>query len=392
MVEIFKFWKGFRHQILQLIYVLLDYIDILFHYKSISGLLHGIPQPAYVFVTDRYIPRVDKIAFAIHSLGNKSIVLIVRRRKFSFSDYYSAKFYIRSYYKTSWIIRKLNPKIIHVFSAWNFDLALGLMKKKHLFSGKIVFDDYDILAGMLNESAIRLNYKKLVQDEKYCLENADGLCCRSLESQYAKRVLNYKIRAKRIYFPEYMWDLPIKNESVFSKKLVFIGGFNTAISEFAERIAPLGWTLEIYVGYHGIMPVSQVPQNLILHDAQPPKELIRTLNTFRVALQLPGMILDPNNEIYSAEKYYYAAAGKIFDYLEAGLKVLIADEVFQRWLLWRYGSAIEIESKHPLEDIVRKLSNFELPISETGISANHLTLREQAPRLEKFYNALISDT
>lgn len=390
-MQIIKWWKIIRSNILNLIYVLLDFIDILIHAKTLSDLLQKMPNTEYLFITDRYIPRVDKIAFAIHSLGERSIVLIVRKRKFPFSELYKTQLSVHSIYKTFWIIKRLKPKIIHVFSSWNFDLAYGLIRKKNLLSAKVIFDDYDVLAGMLNERLSSIYFKKQVQIEKYCLENADGLCCRSLETQFAKRKLKYNLKAKRIFFPEYMWNRPVNNKSEFSKHLVYIGNFNSNIAELADKIAPSGWKLDIYAGHQAITSISYVPSNLIIHNALAPLDLIKTLQNYQVAIQLPVIMHDPTKSIFTVDKYNYAAAGKIFDYVESGLKVFIADEIFQRWILWRYGAAIEIDSIDTMEDIVRKLSNFELPISNAGFSANHLTLKEQAPRLEKFYNSILTE-
>jgi hypothetical protein len=63
--------------------------------------------------------------------------------------------------------------------------------------------------------------------------------------------------------------------------------------------------------------------------------------------------------------------------------------LFQRWILKRYGAAIEIDEKNSLEDIIGKLSNFE-PLLLKGEKANyyHLTLKNQIKRLDEFYNKL----
>jgi hypothetical protein len=391
-MRIIKYWKSTRNYLLKFLNVAYDFIDIIFNANRIIQDLKNVSTQSILLVTDKYIPRIDKVAYSIKLSGEYQQVLISKKRNLPFSDFYSLKVSARSYYKIIWLIKRLNPKIIHVFSSWNFDLAFGIIKHKNLFSGRVVFDDYDVLAGMLSPSLSEYYYKKQIQIERYCLENADGLCCRSLEIQFAKRKMKYNITSKIMYFPEYMWDVPVKNKSVFSKNLVYIGSYNSTIAELAKKIAHIGWKLDVYPGHNSITLNSSLPSNLIIHEALSPKELLKTLQNYRLAIQLPGIIQDPKNSIYSRGKYNYAAAGKIFDYIECDLKVLIADELFQLWLLARYGSAIEVDSINTLEDIVRKLSNFELPISETGLSVNHLTLREQAPRLERFYKSIIAGT
>jgi len=372
--------------------VWLDFIDVLFHSRNLTRILKEIPDTAFLLVTDRYLIRVDKIAYAIQSLGENSIVLITRTRKFRFSNIYRAQFSVRSYYKTAWIIKKLKPKIIHVFSSWSFDLAYYLIRHKQHIPAKIVFDDYDVFAGMLDKKSVSFYYPGQFKKEKYCLENADGLCCRSLETQYCKQSLHYTILGRRIFFAEYMWNKALPPSTVFTKTLVYIGNFNNEVLLLAQKLKTINWSLEIYAAHYAREKVSEACDNLIIHSPVNSNELIKTLQRYPISIQLPRCILDSSDFIYRPEKYLYSASGKIFDYLEAGLKVMIADEVFQRWLLMRYGSAIEIDSNDPLEDIVRKLSNFELPISKKGFSPNHLTLKEQAPRLERFYNSLIAES
>ena len=41
--------------------------------------------------------------------------------------------------------------------------------------GKIVFDDYDVMAGMVKENFVRKRYPDNLELERFCLENADGL-------------------------------------------------------------------------------------------------------------------------------------------------------------------------------------------------------------------------
>ena len=65
---LFRFWKFIRYHILQLIYVWLDFIDVLFHSRNLTRILKEIPATAFLLVTDRYLIRVDKIAYAIQSI------------------------------------------------------------------------------------------------------------------------------------------------------------------------------------------------------------------------------------------------------------------------------------------------------------------------------------
>jgi hypothetical protein len=383
-------WKTFRHSFLSTCYQLADLIEIVLFGERV--LIHRSEQdkPPILLVADKYLPRTEKIAFALFSLNKYNLILITSdKRKIKQNAYYVALYRVKSPLKTRWLVRKINPFIIHVFSSWNYDHAFSLIKHKNEFSAKIVFDDYDVFAGMLQERRTKLFFPGQIQKERYCLENTDGHCCRSIETQYTKHVLKYKINNDRIFFPEYMWESPVKKSEKKKNVLVYVGNFNTGVIMLANELKKISWRLEIFSAYNAKTISTQLPENLIINNSIQPDKLIEVLRSYPVAIQLPGCILDVTNSVYTQTKYLYAASGKIFDYLEAGLLVLISDELFQRWILKRYGAAIEIDEKNSLEDIIGKLSNFE-PLLLKGEKVNyyHLTLKNQIKRLDEFYNKL----
>jgi hypothetical protein len=388
---ILRIWKNLRYTVLMVIHQMIDFKDIIFATDKTIFSPENITKPLIVFITDRYLPRTEKIAFALQSLDKYHLVLITRYpAKMISGSYYQQVFTVKSPVKTLWIIRKIHPFLIHVFSSWNFDQAHYILKHRKEFKAKVIFDDYDVFAGMLKGQHTAILFPGQRIKEKYCFENADGHCCRSLESQYAKRLLKYNINRKRIFFPEYMWNEADKSASVKSKTLVYIGNFNKGVIHLARELKTIGWHIEIYSSHFITDIPDSIPENLIVKAPVPPEKLIGLLRSYPVSIQLPGSILDSTNTVYTAQKYLYAASGKIFDYLEAGLFVLISDEIFQKWLLKRYGAAIEIDEKNGLEDIVRKLSNFEPSFKKKEIQYNHLTLKNQVKRLDKFYETLIS--
>jgi hypothetical protein len=295
---------------------------------------------------------------------------------------------VKSIYKVLWIAKRINPLIFHVFSSWDFDFAYSLIKNNRKINSKIVFDDYDLFAGMVREEYLKNKYFGQLRKEKYCLENADGLCCRSLETQYTKKYLNYYYKGKRIFFPEYLWDDPIKKKSFLPERnlLIYIGNISNSIAKLAELIKKINWDFVIYSHLKSRIEILNV------HKPLNPKDLIRAISKYEYAIQLPACLLDENKKINTDAKYYYSTAGKIFDYMEAGLKVLISDEEHQRWILKRYNAAIEIEKENPLDDIIKKLSTFALERNNAMNSVNadvsQLTIKKQIGRLEKFYLSL----
>jgi hypothetical protein len=390
LYDIMLIWKTLRNAFLSTYYQSADLIEIVFFGKRSLIPLPDQEKPSILLVADKYLPRTEKIAFALHSLNKYNLILITSdRRKHKQNAYYVASYTVKSPFKTLWLVKKINPFIVHIFSSWNYDHAFFLIKHKNEFNAKIVFDDYDVFAGMLRKRHTELMFPGQTRKERYCLENTDGHCCRSIETQYTKRILKYRINNNRIFFPEYMWECPVKKPEKKTNVLVYVGNFNTGVITLAYELRKINWHLEIFSAHYAKTIAMHIPENLIVHDPVPAEILIEVLRSYPVAIQLPGCILDVTNSIYTENKYLYAASGKIFDYLEAGLPVLISDEFFQRWILKRYGAAIEIDEKNSLEDIIGKLSNFEpLLLKEEKAKYPHLTLKNQIKRLDEFYKKL----
>lgn len=385
-------WKWIRYYILKINNLFFDFFDILSNEKEFKKEISYLSRPVVVFVVHKYIPRVQKLAFALSFTGEYSVVLfssfpIKNENKKQFP----ITFIVKSSLKTRWLIKKINPFIIHALSNWNFDLAYYIIKNKHKFSAKVVFDDYDVFAGMLQEKQINLYFPTQIKKEKYCLENTDGHCCRSLETQYVKRIFRYKISKRRIFFPEYMWDFTPVNANKKENILVYVGNFNNGILKIAEALQKINWKLEIFSAYNVIDPKIKAIENLTVHKPLKPDELIDVIKQYPVAIQFPGCILDKNNTVYTKVKYKYAASGKIFDYLQAGLNVLISDEEFQLWILKRYGAAIPVAEKDAINDIIRNLTIFDASLRKSVVNYKHLTLKEQSPRLLNFYKNLVSE-
>jgi len=296
----------------------------------------------------------------------------------------------KSVYGANYFTKKIKSRVYHVFSSWNFDVAYSVIKNK---PGKIVFDDYDVLAGMVSEEFLNSHYPSQLKKEKYCLENADALCCRSLETQFAKHNLKYNIKGERIFFPEYLWNNPIKNNNEVSKQqsIVYIGNYSKAVAEIALSIKDLNWNLEIFSSIKPPFSEEEKLENLIINKPLNSLDLIKELTKYKYAMQLPGCIIDVTSNIYTDYKYRYAAAGKIFDYLEAGLNVFIDDEEFQKWILKRYNAAIELEKNNSLNDLTKKISNIALTNNSKNINFNDLskiTMDNQIIRLENLYKKL----
>lgn len=101
-------------------------------------------------------------------------------------------------------IIETKPKVIHLFAHRDGGVALmarRIIQAKGILA-KIVYDEYDIINGMYSCKYIP---KEAFEDERYCLVNADGLCCRGYEQEYLRDELHFKL-GKMIQFFDYCND------------------------------------------------------------------------------------------------------------------------------------------------------------------------------------------
>jgi hypothetical protein len=186
-----------------------------------------------------------------------------------------------------------------------------------------------------------------------------------------------------------MWDKPkevIKKDIKKQKTIVYAGNYNKYAQKFAEELKKINWKLDIFPA-HNLNIIPELPENLNIKNKLPSHELINQLNIYKYAIQIPMDICDNSKKIYTKAKEEYAPAGKLFDYIEANNIVLIADQIFQKWILKRYITIVEINPTSPYinMDIINKMENIQFSKSKF---VNNLTINNQINRLIKFYDEI----
>jgi hypothetical protein len=241
---------------------------------------------------------------------------------------------------------------------------------------------------MLNPNLLETKLPGQLFKEKYCLENADGLCCRSLETQFAKRYLGYKYKGKRIFFPEYMWNEYRQNAKDENKKnvIVYAGNYNKFCVRVAEELKRINWQFDLFPA-HSNTVLSSKPENLNLLKTISSDKLIDTLSRYRLAIVMPPEIAE-GKDIYTENKRKYAMSGKIFDYMEANLKVLISGYDFLIFILKRYNSCIRLDEQNPVESLSEKINLIEWAESKSKNNFKRILLSENINRLITFYQSI----
>jgi hypothetical protein len=312
-----------------------------------------------VFVSDLPRAREAKLAFGLRRAGWR--IVLLHRENPTFDSSIDFEESIR--YSNPWEALTLavgyTPVVYHVFSNWNFEVAALFVRCR---PGKIVFDDYDVMAGMTKEEFVHRTYPGQLEAERFCLENADGLCCRSLETQYAKRMLHYRFKGLRIFFPEYCWGFnnhPVQR-SEGDRPLHFcyignlgapgkVGGYHCELVRMIRNALNGKFLYHIYPSssvlleaYQKLIQEEDLTEVVKIHRPLENSQLLEALREFDVGIHIGNLgEKDAVTDAYVLDrKRAYSMSNKVFDYLDSGLLVLIGDQRLQRALLRRVGCLI----------------------------------------------------
>jgi hypothetical protein len=353
-----------------------------------------------VFICDRLHVRAVKMAFALKGIGWRVTLLHKEPLSFDVSDYFAEIRRFDGVWDALSIAAEYSPAAYHVFSLWNFELASTLIRHK---PGKIVFDYYDVLTGMVKSDLIAL-YAGQSELEQYCYRNADGLCCRDLRVQHIKRELGLRL-PPRILFPEYCWP-PEKFRR--SEKLgggvhvVYVGSIepnpDSPVAYHYELAALLSRGrihYHIYPSYEHVGEelrsrmksfVTSPADNAYvhIHDTISPLGMREELSKYHYGVLISGKKVEygDDHDTYLPHQADYLLTSKVFDYLDAGLVTLTQDARMTRCLLERCNAGIVVRS---LEEIVQVAGGPPPPEVKVAPS---LVVEANADRLAAFYQGL----
>lgn len=364
-----------------------------------------------VFVSDRPRGREAKLAYGLQSAGWRVVLLHDMVPTFNVGAYFVEVRRYQSCEEAVALARGYSPVVYHVFSNWVFDVAGALIRAR---PGKIVFDDYDVMAGMLDERDIQVGLGR-VEAERFCLENADGLCCRSLETQYAKRHMGYKY-PRRIFFPDSCWNIsdpPVKQPVVdgylnaaavgnlYVNQHMPVGHPVNYHLELALRLAQYKIRSFLYLSAACATVTSKealeslLGGNLDVHVGHLSYEqLIYALQSqchvglaCLPRLDTPGLEAEP----YRQTKREHALGNKLFDYIDAAIPVVSdAPTKFMYWFARRYHKVFDFDAfiadlnghRGQIQDL---LTNH---VEELSRARKILSVRRQIGRLIEFYGNL----
>lgn len=326
-----------------------------------------------VFIANKPISREGKLAWGLKQAGFEVVLIHNESPNFNASRYCSEIVQYQSPAHALEIAERYNPMVYHIFATWNYAMPALLTRHK---PGKIVIDDYDIMAGMVKSSVARQQYPGNIELERFCLENADGLCCRSLEAQYAKRHMGYAYKGKRLFLLDGCWY----NKSTALERtpkiddghlhFVYCGNMSTETTgpyDYHQDVALLlskhHIHYHIYPYYeqcrsiltekfhHYILKNGGHPEYVHLHHPVASDDLIREISRYHYGLHLmwPNPIGNPDDYPYELRGFDFGSTNKIFDYMDAGLPIFVHPGKLQKFIVERYGNGQAISV---LDDLV----------------------------------------
>jgi hypothetical protein len=356
-------------------------------------------------------PRIPRIAKWSKKLAGFYTVLLCHEggyfKKFSNEDV-DQTFLFRNKWHLKRIIRALpQPYIMQGFapkSKYPY-LAMQFLKKYH--PGTPFIADYqDVFAIYYGINPTQRWLKEELPYEKMCLQQANGIVAHSLEPCEGMKVWGIKEKGKRLFFPLYCDNdsftnpkKPYKDDDIH---LVYAGGVvgshrdksHYGDTQFAWLIDSL---TQQKIHFH-IYPSPSVhkadfeeyeqiaAQNSFFHfhAAVAQSALSQELSKYHYGL----MPFFKGTSNLSALKLKYATTLKLFNYMEAGIPLLVGGGVaYQGWLVKRYKAGLVVETKEDFK-VLRPLlyrEPYDVQVKGVQEAREILSLKKHMPRLLKFY-------
>jgi hypothetical protein len=388
-----------------------DWILFLINFPvgSLPELSHS-EKKIIVFVGDRMILRSSRMAKWVKRDGIFFTILLCHKlyfiEKFTNNEW-DAVFLYRNKFHLLRIIRQLkHVYLFHGFAPSSYYPDLVRQQVKVPF----IIDIQDVYACYYGLNPAVRWIKSELPHEKNCLQLSDGLIGHSLEPNVALRKYG-KIKPPSLFFPLYcdndFFQSNSKSLDTEDIHLVYAGGVagshrNKAqygLIQFHDLIRVLSDQkihFHIYpsptnfkADYKEYEQMSGHNEYFHFHHSVSQDQLASELNKYHFGL-LPFFQI---NSGQSAEKLKYATTLKLFNYIEAGIPILVSEDlVYQNWIIMRNNAGLTIR-EGDISHLKEIISTIDYSALVTGLirKREEISLKKHIPRLFKFYRYIAGE-
>lgn len=378
----------------------------LYHFSLKSKL----KQPTIVFAGTMIHARIPRMARALKDSGAKyNLVLLCKKDKYD-PKLSNDCFDIIELFNSEWGVKRIvkrydsNLTVFHSFGP-PYDAANIVVR--HAKQGKTVFDYQDLLLSNFELNPPFTYMKKDMVKEKYVLQNVQGIISHSLELQLAKKLYG-GIAAKKLFFPNY-----VDSNLFVSKKepklgseihLVYAGGiYSKHRNKDYFGGGQLHWLIEKLnkqkIHFHIYPSPVNLKSDLIdyyqldkelhyfhFHDAVKQDKLAEEMSQYDFGI-LPFFHRTNKKSNY---KRKYATTLKLYNYFEAGIPIIIGEDVdFQNYMGRRYGGSIKAKWED-FDDLKRLITEYKYEELIENVEENRkrLSLKSNIHKVLNFYEIL----
>jgi len=369
----------------------------------------GRKEKKIVFVGEFLPPRIPRVAKWLKKTDASFVTVLLCHSSGFVEKFSNDSFDQTVLFRNEWHLKRIlhgirDAYILHGFAPKSQypSIAHKMLKCPFVADMQDVFSIYYGLHPKLNWLKKELPY------EKDCLLHADGIVAHSLEPNVALRLLKCDSKPRTLFFPLYCDPDFFRNSNrkfnAGEIHLVYAGGVTGSHRDPKQY----GSTQ-----FHGLIKILS-EQKIHLHIYPSPSnipadyqeyDLISKKNPF-FHFHPPVHQNDLTNELakydfgilpffknqteQSESKLKYATTLKLFNYLEAGIPILVSEDIFyQNWLIKRYQTGLNLNQNdlNNLNALILKADYNELKQSVQKIR-ELFSLKNQIKRIIEFYDAL----
>lgn len=297
-----------------------------------------------LFISEQPWERQAKLAHALRDAGMSVMLLHIAQPTFDASKYFDYVLPCASPWEVLDVAMRLNPDIIHLFSMASDRTAVAIAQNTR---AKLVYDYKDLFENVIVDPPDKWRW----ETQRYLVERADGICARDGQIDNYSRVNNVELKKPVLHFPDYCHGMNFSRKQKLGQgddiHVVMVGTFipedvfpqwaSHGLYMIAQAMAeqriylhvyPTAWTLNaMYRRNESIyVDLASKTEYFTLHQTVPVERLIEEISRYDFgAVLYQGAIAGMPENFLLNRHYEYGTAARMFDYVEAGLDVVVQD-------------------------------------------------------------------